>query len=98
MNTRAKHQSFRSARPTAKFAAAAVSSAADAPAHKRNSGVMRAPLTLAAERCKMISEAAYYLAQHRGFEPGHEMEEWLLAESQINISRAGAGLAAAAGS
>jgi hypothetical protein len=97
MNTRAKHRSFRSARPTAKFAAAALSSAADAPTHKPNSGVMRAPLTLAAERRKMILEAAYYLAQQRGFEPGHEVEDWLLAESQIDISCAGAGLAPADG-
>jgi hypothetical protein len=38
----------------------------------------------------MISEAAYYMAQHRGFGPGHEVEDWLLAESQIDILRTGA--------
>jgi len=32
----------------------------------------------------MIAEAAYYLALQRKFEPGHEVEDWLLAESQID--------------
>ena len=30
-----------------------------------------------------VAEAAYYLAEHRGFEPGHELEDWLEAERQI---------------
>jgi hypothetical protein len=28
-----------------------------------------------------IAEAAYYRAQARGFEPGHEMDDWLAAEA-----------------
>ncbi len=31
----------------------------------------------------MIEEAAYYLAEKRGFSPGHELEDWLQAEAQI---------------
>jgi len=31
----------------------------------------------------MIEEAAYYLAEKRGFAPGHELEDWLQAEEQI---------------
>jgi hypothetical protein len=31
----------------------------------------------------MIAEAAYYLAERRGFEPGHELEDWLAAEGMI---------------
>ena len=27
---------------------------------------------------------AYYKAEARGFEPGHEMDDWLAAESEIN--------------
>jgi len=27
-----------------------------------------------------VSECAYYKAQARGFEPGHEVEDWLAAE------------------
>jgi len=31
----------------------------------------------------MIAEAAYYLAERRGFEPGHELEDWVAAEAEI---------------
>lgn len=31
-----------------------------------------------------IAEAAYYLAEKRGFEPGHELEDWLTAECMTN--------------
>ena len=32
----------------------------------------------------MIAEAAYNVAERRGFESGHELEDWLLlAESQL---------------
>lgn len=30
-----------------------------------------------------ISQAAYLLAEARGFEPGHEIEDWLAAEQEI---------------
>ena len=33
----------------------------------------------------MIAEAAYYCAEQRGFEPGHEMEDWLEAEARIDV-------------
>lgn len=32
---------------------------------------------------KMISEAAYYLAERRGFAAGAELEDWLTAEEEI---------------
>lgn len=32
----------------------------------------------------MISEAAYYLAQARGFAPGHDLEDWLAAEAALD--------------
>jgi hypothetical protein len=32
----------------------------------------------------MIAEAAYYHAEHRGFESGHELEDWLAAEEEID--------------
>lgn len=31
----------------------------------------------------LISEAAYYKAEKRGFESGHEDEDWLNAEEEI---------------
>ena len=35
------------------------------------------------ERESMIRLYAYYLAEHRGFAPGHEIEDWLTAERQL---------------
>lgn len=32
----------------------------------------------------MIAEAAYYIAERRGFEPGAELDDWLNAESEID--------------
>lgn len=31
----------------------------------------------------MTAEAAYYLAERRGFQPGHELEDWVAAEGEI---------------
>ncbi len=35
------------------------------------------------ERLEMIRTAAYHLAEQRGFHPGLEMDDWLLAEQDI---------------
>jgi hypothetical protein len=32
----------------------------------------------------LIERAAYFRAEHRGFEPGHEVEDWCGAEQEIN--------------
>jgi hypothetical protein len=32
---------------------------------------------------KLIEEAAYYRAAQRGFTPGHELEDWVQAESEV---------------
>lgn len=32
---------------------------------------------------KQIEEAAYYRARQRGFAPGHELEDWVQAESEV---------------
>ncbi|MFO1401843.1 MAG: DUF2934 domain-containing protein [Steroidobacteraceae bacterium] len=37
------------------------------------------------EREAMIAEAAYYRAEARGFEAGHELEDWLAAECEIDL-------------
>ncbi len=37
------------------------------------------------ERHQLISEAAYYRAEQRSFEPGHELEDWLTAEAEIEM-------------
>lgn len=36
-----------------------------------------------AERKAKIAELAYYKAEKRGFEPGHEMDDWLEAEQEL---------------
>lgn len=36
----------------------------------------------------MIAERAYYRAQKRGFTPGHELEDWLVAEREIAMLKA----------
>ncbi len=40
------------------------------------------PCDQAAFRQAEIAKAAYFLAQHRGFAPGHELEDWLAAEKE----------------
>ena len=35
------------------------------------------------QRHELIAVAAYHLAEDRNFEPGHETEDWLAAESQV---------------
>jgi len=35
-------------------------------------------------RHRMVGEAAYYLAERRGFEEGYEVEDWLQAEADVD--------------
>ena len=35
------------------------------------------------ETRRLIAEAAYYRAKQRGFEPGHELEDWIQAEAEV---------------
>ncbi|AKH36576.1 MULTISPECIES: DUF2934 domain-containing protein [Nitrosomonas] len=35
-------------------------------------------------RNSRIAIAAYYKAQERGFQPGHELDDWLTAEVEVN--------------
>jgi hypothetical protein len=48
------------------------------------------PETSADERAHEIAEQAYYLAEARGFEPGHELEDWVAAERLVADRHAGA--------
>ncbi|MGE0384373.1 MAG: DUF2934 domain-containing protein [Gammaproteobacteria bacterium] len=38
----------------------------------------------ASNRQEQIACAAYYRAERRGFEPGHEIEDWLAAEREVD--------------
>lgn len=43
----------------------------------------------AEERHRMISEAAYFRAQARGFRDGDPLDDWLWAEAEIDRARSG---------
>jgi hypothetical protein len=43
-----------------------------------------APATPPKSRAALIAEIAYFRAQRRGFEPGHEEEDWLAAEAEVD--------------
>ena len=85
----AKPASSQSAKPRL---AAASSTAAHSPpelkpssASKPNSLLGSSLSPASAERRRtMIAEAAYYIAEKRGFETGRDVEDWLLAEKQID--------------
>jgi hypothetical protein len=38
------------------------------------------------KRAALIAEAAYYRAEQRGFAPGHEEEDWLAAENEVDAA------------
>jgi hypothetical protein len=40
-------------------------------------------LELVEDRHAMIAEVAFFIAESRGFVPGHELEDWLAAEREI---------------
>ena len=40
-------------------------------------------------REELIAEAAYLRAASRGFEPGHELDDWLAAEKMVDACLAG---------
>ena len=44
-----------------------------------------AQIVSAEERQRMIAEAAYFHAMERGFRGGNPMNDWLLAEREINL-------------
>jgi hypothetical protein len=44
----------------------------------------------AKERQRLIAEAAYYRAQKRGFAPGHEVQDWVAAEKEVDARIAAA--------
>jgi DUF2934 family protein len=54
------------------------------PARARNARTQSPEATVPEEEVKaMIEREAYLRSEKRGFEPGHEEEDWLAAEAQI---------------
>jgi hypothetical protein len=35
-------------------------------------------------RHALIAQAAFFMAQERGFAPGHELDDWLAAEREVD--------------
>jgi hypothetical protein len=48
---------------------------------------------VAEDRGAAIAKAAYLHAARRGFAPGHELEDWLAAENEVDQRLAGEGRA-----
>lgn len=44
-----------------------------------------AAITTAEQRQRLIAEAAYYLAESRGFQGGDPAQDWLQAEAAIDL-------------
>lgn len=44
------------------------------------------PTLQAEKRRALIAQAAYLRAERRGFTPGHEVEDWLAAEAEIDLA------------
>lgn len=42
------------------------------------------PKKVPEDRQSMIAKAAYFRAEQRNFEPGHELDDWLAAESEVD--------------
>ena len=50
---------------------------------RRRHPALRARARDPVQRHTMIAEAAYFRAERRGFERGHELEDWLGAEAEL---------------
>jgi hypothetical protein len=67
-----------------KKAAKPVPEAAAPKARKRRTGAANTPVVSEDERRAMIAYSAYLRGQRRGFAPGGEAEDWLLAEQEVD--------------
>jgi Protein of unknown function (DUF2934) len=60
----------------------------EAPRRERTAGAKTTPSrrmqVTADARRTMVAEAAYLRAERRGFAPGHETEDWLAAEIEVD--------------
>ena len=56
---------------------------ADGPCSRTPSSLLD-KLDLSKPRLTLIRDAAYACAARRGFTPGHELEDWLAAEQQVD--------------
>ncbi len=60
--------------------------------HMKTSGMPSASMGVTSEeRRQLIAEAAYYRSERRSFMPGHELDDWLSAEAEIEVRLAESG-------
>jgi DUF2934 family protein len=60
---------------------------------RRKSAKRAIAATYHEDRHASIAEAAYFRSEHRGFAPGHELEDWLAAEEEVDQRLMGEGRA-----
>lgn len=57
------------------------------PSHRRRAPAVAevavAPPAPVVERVARVAAVAYFLAEKRGFAPGHELDDWLMAEAEV---------------
>jgi hypothetical protein len=53
----------------------------------RNRGAGSIPVSIAwVSNCRRNSRHAYFLSVERGFEPGHELDDWIKTDMQIGAA------------
>lgn len=72
----------------AKFAVQTKSQYFRAPAFNPLRFSVPAKQVSADERRGMIARAAYFRAERRHFSPGHELEDWVAAEAEVDLELA----------
>ena len=50
----------------------------------RKPAAARRPSVTPQERYRLIQEAAYFRAEQRDFKPGHDIEDWVAAEAEVD--------------
>jgi hypothetical protein len=63
--------------------------AAPAPAKAKPTTSKPAGFAGPGQRAALIAKAAYFRAESRGFAPGHETEDWLAAEAEVDAKLLG---------
>jgi hypothetical protein len=74
--------------PASRAAAKPMSPAAaqpDSPAAAESAAPAAELADPSAQRHAMIAEAAFYIAEARGFAPSQELDDWLIAEREIDL-------------
>ena len=80
----ASRRSSDTPRPPATVPTLKPAPARPARSRKPDTLTLRAAPLSASARHAMIAESAYLRAERRGFTPGHETEDWLAAEAEVD--------------